>query len=766
MERKRKLPARAAARVDQLSKRRTLTPPERRSITPASAQEPEATPVPEPKPPLPRSIQAGKPLPTVEDAQPNDLPDKEYQSIIESGVLSESLSRSRSRWISEGIFEKFWSKPSKRKGVVEDPNNPAKESMTKVGQVVITVEPHVFEATMYVVKDPKPPQPPPPPPPGPTVRPIIQYGPPNGIMPPPPTPSIAASSPPQTPLQPPVQTPKLAAAELATQSQPQPAATTRDASRPPPSTIPAAPNPTASPRGTESVLPPGSAAPSSATPQALHRPIAAATPIPGQPTQPSPSPIPSAATPTPSTTVGAPGRPPGTPLGGTPATRPGVNGAQVTGTAGKPAPGTDPIILTLAEKAGEDPQLRDLMKRVAQGDAAKHELERFQAIIDEITAESKRKGTPQGPSADRLLVDGKTVRYFADEVRTILDIVLASNPKQTSTDLRPPPGSDPLVVLLVKTALDEPRTRDTVRRIAENRPQFSDATDLKAVLDRLKHKVARELERNKTQSPAPSSAPSATPKLNNSTVDGLGTATPTPTSQAVQQPPQQALRSKGPPPPPPKPDISAVVFEFSGGTGDRYLFPKFSILEYVAVPAGQQVIASFLIVRKGSASEYPVADPALDYYQPVTIRLFTPTGRHLEHLARVVGPQEEVRRYMDDIMDRMTRAEYVLLAMRLPRAEPATKEDGAATPAAAGLSLDDKGPGARTGRAPSRPSEVEVEVVGAPPPQPSVLWAMKPLRPDNKELMPRTKLGGKVLDEDEQYQKFIADVSRKEPEEA
>lgn len=407
------------------------------------------------------------------------------------------------------------------------------------------------------------------------------------------------------------------------------------------------------------------------------------------------------------------------------------------------------------------------MKRVAQGDAAKHELERFQAIIDEITAESKRKGTPQGPSADRLLVDGKTVRYFADEVRTILDIVLASNPKQTSTDLRPPPGSDPLVVLLVKTALDEPRTRDTVRRIAENRPQFSDATDLKAVLDRLKHKVARELERNKTQSPAPSIAPSATPKLNNSTVDGLGTATPTPASQAVQQPPQQALRSKGPPPPPPKPDISAVVFEFSGGTGDRYLFPKFSILEYIAVPAGQQVIASFLIVRKGSASEYPVADPALDYYQPVTIRLFTPTGRHLEHLARVVAPQEEVRRYMDDIMDRMTRAEYVLLAMRLPRAEPATKEDGAATAAAAGgPSSDDKGPGARTGRAPSRPSEVEVEVVGAPPPQPGVLWAMKPLRPDNKELMPRTKLGGKVLDPDEQYQKFIAGVSRKEPEEA
>lgn len=83
MERKRKLPARAAARVEQLSKRRTLTPPERRSATPAPAIELESTPVQEARQPLPKSIQAGKPLPTVEDAQPSDLPDKEYQSIAE-----------------------------------------------------------------------------------------------------------------------------------------------------------------------------------------------------------------------------------------------------------------------------------------------------------------------------------------------------------------------------------------------------------------------------------------------------------------------------------------------------------------------------------------------------------------------------------------------------------------------------------------------------------------------------------------------------------
>jgi len=94
------------------------------------------------------------------------------------------------------------------------------------------------------------------------------------------------------------------------------------------------------------------------------------------------------------------------------------------------------------------------------------------------------------------------------------------------------------------------------------------------------------------------------------------------------------------------------------------MFPKYSILEFLP---GNQVIASFLIVRKGTPEDSPYYDPQLDYYQPVTIRIFSQQGRQLDTLAKVVAPQEEVRKYMDDIMDNMTRAEYVLLAMRLPK---------------------------------------------------------------------------------------------------
>ena len=79
MERKRKLPARAAARVESEAKRRQSTPNEK-------SEEPTPAPVveePPAQPSLPRSIQSGKPLPTVEDAQPDDLSLKEFQSIGE-----------------------------------------------------------------------------------------------------------------------------------------------------------------------------------------------------------------------------------------------------------------------------------------------------------------------------------------------------------------------------------------------------------------------------------------------------------------------------------------------------------------------------------------------------------------------------------------------------------------------------------------------------------------------------------------------------------
>lgn len=117
-----------------------------------------------------------------------------------------------------------------------------------------------------------------------------------------------------------------------------------------------------------------------------------------------------------------------------------------------------------------------------------------------------------------------------------------------------------------------------------------------------------------------------------------------------------------------KPEINSIVFDF-GGTGDRFSFPRFSILEYLY--GGTQVIVSFLVVRRGSTAKSGKYKDTKNYYQPVTMRLSTSHPRILEPLAKIVAPPDEVRRYMDSVFDKMSRAETVFLATRLPRAQDA-----------------------------------------------------------------------------------------------
>lgn len=113
-----------------------------------------------------------------------------------------------------------------------------------------------------------------------------------------------------------------------------------------------------------------------------------------------------------------------------------------------------------------------------------------------------------------------------------------------------------------------------------------------------------------------------------------------------------------------KPEPSAIVFDLGGG-GDRFLFPRFSILEYI--PGGTQVIVSFLIVRKGGVAVSKGYQDNTGYYQPVTMRLTAQNPRVLEPLARVVAPPDEVQSYMNSVFDKMNRAENVFLAVQLPR---------------------------------------------------------------------------------------------------
>jgi hypothetical protein len=423
--------------------------------------------------------------------------------------MAESLERSRKKWINEGIFERYWVKPAKKKGP-EPPDNPSKDTMQKIGPCTITIEPHVFDVTMYAVKDLSRMMNPPP---QPMYRPIIQYGP---------------------PMQP-------QGSHSQTQFQ----------------------HMQAGPQGAGS--------------QDLHNPNY------NHPTQPIRNGHPPQALPqntVPSPQVQQPPNPPTpkqisapTPPAAIP---PAASTAAPAEAPPAPAKSSDPVIQMLAERAATDQELKALMRIVADGAASSAELLKFQGHIDELTKLLKARQQAAPPP-----------------------------PPQSSN--HPIPGP-PLA-----TGRPLPPAQPQVQTIPHNRPMQ-----------------------------------------------------PSPVQHSPYQPPQpQALRSKGPLPQH-KPDITDICFEFVGGSGDRFLFPKYSILEF---GPGGSIIASFLIVRKGSSADAKSYDPALDYYQPVTIRLYAHQGRQLENLQKVVAPREEVCKYMDDIMDNMTRAEYVLLAMQLPREE-------------------------------------------------------------------------------------------------
>ncbi|CAG8399611.1 unnamed protein product [Penicillium salamii] len=149
-----------------MAEKRKLPPRERRE--PAKRRVSEATPqshrkkAPTPRAPsvdapLPTQIKDADVLPIVRTRQPATLSDKEYQSIAESAVLLASLERSKKKWLSDGILVRYYTKPKKTKREATEKKNPSKESMLKIGPCDVTIGPHLFDAMIYVVKDPNAP---------------------------------------------------------------------------------------------------------------------------------------------------------------------------------------------------------------------------------------------------------------------------------------------------------------------------------------------------------------------------------------------------------------------------------------------------------------------------------------------------------------------------------------------------------------------------------------------------------------------------------
>ncbi|MCJ1379888.1 hypothetical protein MMC17_002991 [Xylographa soralifera] len=239
------------------------------------------------------------------------------------------------------------------------------------------------------------------------------------------------------------------------------------------------------------------------------------------------------------------------------------------------------------------------------------------------------------------------------------------------------PNSDPVIQMLAARAATDHDLKSLMKVVAQGNASPDQLKVFQKHIDELKSIIEAQKDRSTAETTStgkPSDAeirpsipmhnsPPLTQALNAYPSAGIKTE---PLSQYYSQPPQY-LKAKGPVPP--RQDMCAIAFEFTAGTGDRYLLPRYSILEYL--PGNTQVLMSFLVTRKGNAAAGGKYKDTLEYYQPVTIHFSAQSARILEPLSRVVAPTEEVQRHMSDIMKKMTAAEEVYLVTQLPQ----TRED-------------------------------------------------------------------------------------------
>ncbi|KAL3450129.1 hypothetical protein BJX65DRAFT_271403 [Aspergillus insuetus] len=721
------------------------TSSKRKGSTPAVAFSPASTPLPEPEtvaPPLPTKIKDGEALPTLPAAQPTELSLKEYQSIAESAVLLASLERSKKKWLSDGILVRYWTKPKKTKRDQIEGKNPPKESMSKVGPCNIVVGPHLFDAMLYTVKDPNAP---PPVQYTPNQRPMVHYGPPNNFQQYHPYPHPPQSAQNQRP-----HLPHPSHGTPTPQGYPQ-------GSRPPP------PQPARTPNNQPPQRPSG--------PQSTQRPSTSQQP-PAQPPKPNP----------------------------------------------------DPVIQMLATRAAQDPELKALMRLVASTNATQEQLRTFQAHIDELNAiirareqqqrrqqqqqQQQASQTPTPSSAQPPRPPHPTAqtpqqppsqRPSQPQATPQQQLPQHSPPQQTPTpqaqsQQSPDPRSRVEVQIPKRTP---PASTPQNPSTGSPAPQTSTSQSTPAAPHVKQEPGVGTAPTPQASSPSVAATPQQTPATQTipppPQQQQAVNQRPGPQFSQYQQPPYQgqaAIQSRPPQygspnayyratpprqPAPPRLNYKSVVFEFTSpltpygsstsghaGSGDRYLFPENTILEWL--PGGTTVLASFLVVRKvdpntpfpietasdvttsrakgKSASKSKKADknkdkggeakpqdeanakkaenaqnpsenkePAADskqsvqqsqdpkttdakqgasdnqqtkdkpsddkdasnlkeYYQPVTFRIYSNNPKNLEPLARVVKPQEEVRKYMNEIMDRAERAPDGFLAYQLPREQP------------------------------------------------------------------------------------------------
>ncbi|KAK7188649.1 uncharacterized protein CC84DRAFT_1161437 [Paraphaeosphaeria sporulosa] len=382
------------------------------------------------------------------------------------------------------------------------------------------------------------------------------------------------------------------------------------------------------------------------------------------------------------------------------------------------APAPDPVIHMLAQRAGQDPELKAVMKIVAAGQATKEQLEFFQGHISELTnilQKQKEAGIQQAPHQPGP-APPPPKPAAAPRPQPI------APPPQPVAPTPPPPPQQQQQLIPPK----QPPPTPTPNPPHVHQPQMA------------------------PRPPPPPGPPhlSHPPNYNH--------------KPPYNQPPQyhQHHAQQYPAYQAPRVTYRPLVFDFKEGNGDKFYFPTYSFMEWLPNNSGAKF--SFLVTKMkpkpppaadmkppatpapkaapspaaaAAASTVPTPTPAgdatstatpssalqnvatpgptqatpaatttpapislppatpyvpppriedfdekadikdIDFYQPVTVLVMSGHPDILQSLPRAIRPPDAVEKYMNQVFDTCRRAEETFLAFRLPKEGGAEAEN-------------------------------------------------------------------------------------------
>ena len=255
-----------------------------------------------------------------------------------------------------------------------------------------------------------------------------------------------------------------------------------------------------------------------------------------------------------------------------------------------------------------------------------------------------------------------------------------SRAQQTTPQQEKKASPDPVISMLANRASSDPELKRLMKEVATGNATQDQLKIFQSHIDELTKHIAEKKKKQEEEEAAAQGA-SAQQQQQNEVIQYDGPADSVPVqhqhtpqrsyppphqqpARAYQQPQQQTWA----PPPAPAPTSSPVIIAFTtpGATEDRFIFPQDSILESLSP---QHLLASFIVTRRGREAADPTGlDPDTEYWQPITLMVEVAYRREhiIECVQRWVKPAEEVRKYMQEVMERCSKAPDAYLALRLP----------------------------------------------------------------------------------------------------